>query len=317
MTFPTFSDHEILAARPARTPRSPREPYAFFVEPEHSADGSVENVATVFLTNRECPFRCLMCDLWKNTLEAGVPPGAIPAQIDHALQRLPPAAHLKLYNSGNFFDPGAIPPDDYPAILQRASRFQSLIVENHPRLCGSRLFEFHEQLQSRGVQLEVAMGLETIHPDVLPRLNKQMTTDDFATAARRLHSAGIRLRCFILLKPPFLDERDGIEWALKSIDFAFDHRVSCCAVIPTRDGNGFMEQLARQGHYAPPQFRSMEEVLERAFAAARGRVFMDLWDAGRFTNCRTCAPQRIERLQRMNLSQQIEPAVSCADCRSD
>ena len=54
------------AAR-AKFARSLR-PYAFFVEEERSASGEVVPVATVFLTNRECPWRCLMCDLWKNTL---------------------------------------------------------------------------------------------------------------------------------------------------------------------------------------------------------------------------------------------------------
>ncbi|MGV2341979.1 MAG UNVERIFIED_CONTAM: hypothetical protein LVR18_51130 [Planctomycetaceae bacterium] len=46
-----------------------------------------------------------MCDLWQNTLTETVSPGLIPQQIDFALQRLPHAPHLKLYNSGNFFDP--------------------------------------------------------------------------------------------------------------------------------------------------------------------------------------------------------------------
>ena len=35
--------------------------------------------AVVFLTNRECPFRCVMCDLWMNTLDETVPRGAIAA----------------------------------------------------------------------------------------------------------------------------------------------------------------------------------------------------------------------------------------------
>ena len=93
-------------------------------------------MATLFLTNRECPFRCLMCDLWKHTLEETVPVGAIPAQIDFALERLPPAKHIKLYNSGNFFDPQAIPREDYAEIARRVRSFDTLIVENHPRLCG-------------------------------------------------------------------------------------------------------------------------------------------------------------------------------------
>jgi uncharacterized Fe-S cluster-containing MiaB family protein len=80
------------------------------------ASGAVVPVATIFLTNRECPWRCLMCDLWRNTLVDSVPAGAIPEQIEFALRQLPPARHIKLYNSGSFFDRRAIPPEDFPAI---------------------------------------------------------------------------------------------------------------------------------------------------------------------------------------------------------
>src|SRR5437867_4161624 len=86
---PSFGDDRILALRPPRNPLSPERPYAWLVEPEAAPGGGVVDVATVFLTNRECPFRCLMCDLWKNTLEASVAPGQITAQIRWALERLP------------------------------------------------------------------------------------------------------------------------------------------------------------------------------------------------------------------------------------
>src|SRR5690242_17068687 len=111
----TIDDRSILAARGAKNRVDPLRPFAFMVEPEPDESGTVEDVATIFLTNRECPFRCLFCDLWKNTTDETVPIGAIPEQIDYALERLPPAAHVKLYNSGNFFDKRAIPPEDYPA----------------------------------------------------------------------------------------------------------------------------------------------------------------------------------------------------------
>src|ERR1700678_1346699 len=72
-------DAWILSRRPAREKRDPFIPYEYFVEEECAAGGAVEPVATIFLTNRECPFRCLMCDLWRNTLSETVPSGAIPA----------------------------------------------------------------------------------------------------------------------------------------------------------------------------------------------------------------------------------------------
>src|SRR5262249_37828047 len=153
-----YTDDWIVARRPPRNRLSPDRPYAWLVEPEPSADGGVVDVATLFLTNRECPFRCLMCDLWKNTLEESVAAGQIPEQIRWALAQLPPAQYLKLYNSANFFDPGAIPPDDYAAIAELAAPFARVIVECHPRLVSRRCREFHALLVG---ELEVAMGLET------------------------------------------------------------------------------------------------------------------------------------------------------------
>ena len=88
VSLPNFSDRDILDARASKNPVDSSRPYAFLVEPECSAAGRVEDVATLFLTNRECPFRCLMCDLWRNTTDGRVPVGAIPQQIDYALRAI-------------------------------------------------------------------------------------------------------------------------------------------------------------------------------------------------------------------------------------
>lgn len=309
-----ISDHDILAARPARNVLDVDRPYEFLIEPECGADGSIEDVATIFLTNRECLFRCLICDLWKNTTVESVPVGAIPRQIDFALERLPAAQHIKLYNSGNFFDAKAIPKEDWRAIVERVRGFKSVIVENHPKLCGNGCFEFRDMLTEHDVELEIALGLETVHPEVLPQLNKQMTTEDFSRAAESLQGTGIRLRTFILLRPPFLSEEEGVEWAMKSVEFAFDQGVSCCSIVPTRAGNGIMEQLENNGLFASPQLSSMEIVQERGIQLGGGRIFMDTWDAQQFATCPNCAEARIQRIAGMNLSQQVAPRQTCETC---
>jgi radical SAM enzyme (TIGR01210 family) len=304
----TLSDQNILAARPLKNEVDPFRPYAFLVEPERTAAGNVEDVATIFLTNRECPYRCLMCDLWKNTTDTRVPEGAIPGQIDYALSRLPSTKHVKLYNSGNFFDGQAIPRADYAAIADRVKHFNTVIVENHPKLCSDVCPRFRDLIETK---LEIALGLETIHPEVLPRLNKQMTAADFARATKFLVSNEIAVRAFILLKPPFLTEQQGIDWAVKSMEFAFSSGARCCAIIPTRAGNGIMEQLQSTGEFTPPKLSSLEDVLEQGIRMKQGRVFVDLWDVERFFTCSQCGPKRAERLQRMNLSQEISPRIQC------
>jgi uncharacterized Fe-S cluster-containing MiaB family protein len=324
----------IVAARGPKNALDPRRPYAFLLEDERSAAGEIVPVATLFLTNRECPFRCLMCDLWQNTTDETVPLGAIPAQIDFALSQLPPARQIKLYNSGNFFDPQAIPPDDHAAIIDRVRRFENVIVENHPRLTDERCLRFRDFLEaarwSTGCSrpspgngppeggtpttLEIALGLETIHPQVLPALNKQMTVDDFDRATHFLTSHGIAVRAFILLRPPFLTEAEGIEWAIRSLEHAFTAGASCCSVIPVRAGNGIMQQLQAAGQFAPPTLDSLEAVLAAGIALEAGRVFVDLWDASKFSRCGHCCTARVERLQRMNLSQRREPPIFCDSC---
>jgi radical SAM enzyme (TIGR01210 family) len=308
-----LSERRILAARPPKAHVDPRETYASLVELECNASGQPEPVATLFLTNSECRFRCLMCDLWKHTLDAPTPVGAIPEQIAHALARLPPARHIKLYNSGNFFDPRSIPVDDYPSIAALVARFDTVIVENHPRLCSANVARFRGFLAPHQT-LEVAMGLETIHPKALAALNKQLTVADYADAARRLVAAGIAIRTFILLRPPLLDESAGIEWALRSLSFAFDCGSRVAAVIPTRTGNGIMEQGVEEGWFAPPKLWSLERVLNEALGWGRGRVLADLWDLERFSDCAVCFRARRERLERLNLGQRPEPDVHCRAC---
>src|SRR5712691_7450103 len=309
-------DRWILEQRGAKNRLDPGRPYAFLVEAERSGAGELVDVATLFLTNRECPYRCLMCDLWKNTLDERVPAGAIPPQTRWALERLPrpegTPRWVKLYNSGSFFDPAAIPPADDEEIARLVAPFERVIVECHPAMLGNRCLRFRERVAG---DLEVAMGLETAHPAVLERLNKRMTLDSFARGAAFLAENGIALRVFILLRPPFMSEAEGLEWACRSLDFAFDHGAAVCSVIPTRGGNGAMEALAAAGQFAPPSLASMEAALEYGVRLGRGRVFLDLWDVERFCTCTACAGERLARLVEINRTQVLLPPVACGLCR--
>ncbi len=314
MTFPQSAaarDQWILDRRPARAAVSAHEPFACLLEEECGADGQVVPVATIFLTNRECPFRCTMCDLWRNTLTESVPPGAIPRQIDAALGQLGPARAAKLYNSGSFFDPGAIPTEDYAAIAGRMQAFERVIVECHPAFVHERCLEFRDLL---GGQLEVAIGLETAHPETLEKLNKRMTLGQFEQAADFLRRHEIDLRVFILVQPPFMPAHEALHWAKRSLDFAFDCGATAATLIPTRGGNGAMEALAAVGEFTPPRLKLLEDAAAYGLARRRGRVFTDLWDLKPDGECQDCFPARLGRLREMNLRQSLSPATACRAC---
>ncbi|MBK8268055.1 MAG: radical SAM protein [Planctomycetes bacterium] len=306
--LPRIDDRWILARRGPRHAVDPKRPYACLIEPECQTNGTIEDVATIFITNKACPFRCLMCDLWKHTTEGRVAVGDVVEQIRFALGELPPAPHVKLYNAGNFFDGQAIPAEDISRISELVRRHKTVIIECHPKLVDRRCVEFAGILDGR---LEVAMGLETIDPVVLPMLNKRMTLADYERAARFLIGQGIGVRAFILLRAPFQSESEGLAWAKRSIEWAFEICVECCVVIPTRAGNGAMDELLAGGHFSPPSLESLEAALVHGLSLRRGRVFADLWDAERFAGSADDV-ERIVRIGRMNFSQRIEMAGAAA-----
>ena len=468
-------DRWILARRGARNLLDSTKPFGFLIEEERAESGQLVSVATIFLTNRECPWRCLMCDLWKYALTETVPVGAIPAQIDFALVELskqcsarfqpassgdipaerfnrqqegsselrraipiwkttmkgdppspltplpsdgrgerpeegetsatgspvpsfgdrlpsmmPAPRRIKLYNSGSFFDPRAIPPEDYPAIADRVRKFERTIVECHPALVGESALTFRDLLggprsgeskpssavnmnlasgtaltpacsplslaltpdpspigwargvprrgggvaparlpspspaepcsaktgpDGQGTKLELAMGLETAHPEVLEKLNKRMKLEQFRGAAEFLRKNEIALRVFILIKPPFLTESEALHWAERSVGFAFDCGANTVSLIPTRPGNGALEALAGRGEFSPPKLSTLEAALDYGIGSGRGQVCADLWDLEKFSVCPACFEQRRARLHQMNLEQIVLPPVNCERCR--
>jgi radical SAM enzyme (TIGR01210 family) len=336
----------------ARAELDSSRPHAFFVERERAESGEVISVAAVFLTNRECPWRCIYCDLWKNTLTETVPLGAIPVQIDFALKefwrdelhespsdqsgarvtRPSNVKQIKLYNAGSFFDPKAIPLEDFPAIAERLSGFERVIVECHPALVGESAVRFRDLLNqsairnpqsaidqnlvtSAATRLEVAMGLEIADDEILSRLNKRMTLAMFRRAAEFLVSNGIAVRAFIMVKPPFVrSEEEALLFARRSIDFAFDCGATVVSLIPARFGTAELQALARTGDFAPPELAILEAALDYGVSVRRGRVFADLWDLEKFADCASCFATRRERLDQISLEQVILPEVSCALC---
>ena len=309
----------IIGQRGPKNPLNPHRPYAWLLEKERAVDGSLVDGLTIFLTNKECPWQCLMCDLWQNTLDETVPAGAISEQIDFALDQmkcecsdLAELQQIKLYNAGSFFDAQAIPETEEAVISTCLAKFNRVIVESHPALVGDRCLRFRDRLNG---QLEIALGLETVHPEALIKLNKGVSLGQFRGAADFITRHEIALRTFVLLQPPFIPVDESVEWARRSIDFSQDCGATVTALIPTRTGNGAMDHLSAAGQFIEPTLVQLEDAMDYGVGRARGRVFADLWDLERFSSCTACFHQRRDRLARQNETQQIPARIICPSCR--
>src|SRR5262249_35138440 len=254
------------------------------LEDERTADGGVAPCLTVFLTGRECSWQCVMCDLWQATTVADTPAGAIPHQIAQAWDaigsRRAAIRQVKLYNASSFFEPRAVPEGDSCPVAHQLAGLSRVIVESHPALTGPRVDRFVGALAAAGSErgespsLEVAMGLETAHPGALSQLNKKMTVDDYARAARALQDRHVGVRTFLLIGARFVPAAEQDEWLARSVDTAVRCGSTAISLIPTRATN-------MNRPFTEPSLDQIEASvagIRRQFSGHPARIFVDLWD---------------------------------------
>jgi archaeosine synthase beta-subunit len=308
------ADRRIRALRPPKRAVDPHVAHGTLIEEERRPDGRVERALTVFMAGAECPFTCSFCDLWQWTLDGPTPPGALVVQLERVLTSLegPMPQRLKLYTASNFFDRRAVPPEDYAALARLAAPFESVTVESHASTIGEAVRDFARML-GPDRSLEVAVGLETTHPEALARLNKRLDLARFDAAAAFLAGAGIQLRVFVLLGAPHVPAEESVEWTVRTVAHAAARGAAMVSIIPVRGGNGEMERLRALGEFTPPTLAQLESALDASLDSGTV-VTADLWDVALLSACETCGPRRTERLARINRDGRTEPAVECDVC---
>lgn len=309
---PSATDRRIRELRPPKPTVDPLTAHGTVIEDERRPDGSIERALTIFLAGAECPFTCAFCDLWRWTIDGPTPRGALVSQIERVLASLDEQPHrIKLYNASNFFDRRAVPPDDLPAIAALTSPFHGVTVESHASTVGDQTLAFADQIRGR---LEVAIGLETIHPVAAQHLNKRLDLRTFDRAAQLLADNAIDLRVFVLLGAPHVPADESVEWAVNTTRYAAERGAAVVSIIPVRGGNGEMERLASLGNFSPPSLAQLEDALERCSWPTDTVITADLWDADRLPACAACRQQRIGRIHERNIRGVAHPRIVCPTC---
>jgi len=235
---------------------STTDPVAVWVEKERF-HGSVVDCLTVILRTRGCSWnRCLMCGYRRDT-DPRVTNEDLKKQLEKALKR-GKGRILKIFTSGSFFE---LDKEFRDFVYCKVSKmgFEKLIVESRPEF----VCRVEEDLEKIEFELEVGIGLETSNDFVREYcINKGFTFEDFKEASKFLKSKGFRVKVYLLLKPPFLSEKEAIEDAIKSIKDV-KGLADIVSLNPANVQSGtYLEGLWRRGIYRPPWLWSVVEVLK-------------------------------------------------------
>ena len=127
---------------------------------------------------------------------------------------------VKVYGSGSFLDERQVPAEARRYFIGecKGRGVGKVTVESRPEYVKPDVLE-----EFKGLDLTVAMGLETADEELLRRLNKGYGRGEYEEAVRVIREAGFKVRTYLLVNPPFAADvkgnlDDSVRYALKHSD---------------------------------------------------------------------------------------------------
>lgn len=232
---------------------------------------------------------------------------------------------LCVYNSGSFFNEKELPVGTRRAILERLAtekEIKAVVFESRPEFITKEVLEeVSYYLGDRRV--EVGIGLESANEEVLNIcLNKGFSKDDYKATASLIKGTPIKLLTYVLIKPPFLTEAEGMADAIETAEFAFNCGTDVVSFEPLSVQNFTLVHYLHEARvFRPPWIWSVIEVakytIDKGFARLGGFEFMPIPKI--FThNCDRCNPKAVAAIDEFNSSNNISVFndLDCA-CRED
>ncbi len=333
--------HDLIKA-PANTPWArarqqswdANEPATVYYTPETLADGTPCSAVTVILRTKGCHWwwssGCTFCGYFNDTRD-DVTNDDLHAQWAYAKQKFKDFkghAMVKVYTSGSLLEDREIPVEFQETVLRDCQELgKELIVESR---CEQLTVEKLAWATKINQSFAVAIGLEAYDDEVLRfHVNKGFTTRSWDRAVENLKKFDIRVKTYLMFKPPFMSEADALIHGVKWIEDVAE-KSDEISVNPMNIQRGtIIDRLHRNNEYRPPWLWSLVEMIRRAHPTIHPnggtngdddqvcRLIIHPTAGGRVRgahNCGSCDAEVVASIERYAVSGDLEEftGLSCA-----
>ncbi|HWR63848.1 MAG TPA: archaeosine biosynthesis radical SAM protein RaSEA [Candidatus Thermoplasmatota archaeon] len=302
-------------------PQNPRQPVRCWSEKD-VLDGKVVDAYVIIFRTRGCSWAlssgCTMCGYFNDSMLSAVSEKDVLAQFENALQGYKNEKIVKIFTSGSFLDPSEIPvPVQQQILTTLDNTAEKISVESRP--------EFITEKSVGAIQkniplkkFEVGIGLETSNDLVREKaINKGFTFQEFKKAAVLLKKHKAHVKTYVLLKPPFLTEKESLN---DCINTAKDTS-SCTDLLSLNPTNiqrhTVVEYLWKRNQYRPPWLWSIVEFLQQSTRITDAFVKCDVVGGGSTRgphNCGVCDTKVLHAIEEFSLTQKkdVFNGLSCS-----
>lgn len=251
---------------------------------------------------------CSMCGYFNDSMWKEVSEKDLLIQFENAMKSYSKQKFVKIFTSGSFLDDCEISPKVRKQILNKlAETTDKISVESRPEYIKDKtLKEIKKILDLK--KFEVGLGLETASDFIRKNcLNKGFTFRDYKNASNKLKKHEIDIKTYVLIKPPFLTEKESIDDAIKTVD-KIKKITNSVSFNPTNvQNNTLVNYLWKRRQYRPAWLFSIVEILKESKKIAKNtRIKCDIVGGGKprgAHNCGSCDFKFLNAISEFSLLQ--------------
>jgi len=263
---------------------------------------------------------CSMCG-YSNETSENISAKDLIKQVDDVLIKFTAKKFqsVKLFNSGSFLDEKEIPKDAQIAIMKLLAKIPEvteIIVETRPEYVTQEKLKQLKSILGKNMELELGIGLETSNDFVrINNINKGFTRKDFEKATKIALKNNVRVKSYLLFKPPFLTEKEAINDVIQSVIDSIKTGARSVSINPMNIQSGtLVYRLWQTDLYRSPWFWSLKKVIQKIWERIEkeklqdnvDRIVSDPSGAGSIKgihNCRKCNKYFIKAIKNFSLKQ--------------
>ena len=180
-----------------------------------------------------------------------------------------PITWLRIFQEGNYLNPEEMNPYAQETILRMATLVKGIkriTIESRPQFINEKTVTMLNQIFSdTNVELEIGMGVEAVN-DVVRNIciNKGDSINDFQRVAKLLNDNNIKPLAYIIVKPPFLSEKESIEEAVSTAIYATQIGFKRISFEPMSiHSYSLVDALYQSGTYKVPWLWTVVEIAKK------------------------------------------------------
>lgn len=293
-----------------RREQNPRQPVHCWSEKE-GFDGMVADAYVIILRTRGCSWMlssgCTMCGYFNDSMFTRVSEEDLQAQFDNAIQHYKGEKIIKLFTSGSFLDSSELSESVQRYILNSIpSNVEKISVESRPQyITEERVIGIKETLSSK--EFEIGIGLETSNDLIREHaINKGFSFQDYVRAVMLLQKHQIKVKTYVLMKPPFLTEKEALDDCILTTKETKRYADSISLNPTNVQHQTVVEYLWKRNQYRPPWLWSIVEYLKQSTSFTDAFVKCDVVGGGSRRgphNCGICDKKVLDAITEFSLSQ--------------